>query len=194
MEMQIQVFESGDFGQIRIVDNNGEPWFVATDVARALGYGKPNNAIKMHCKKVNKISYGESQYVLNIIPQSDVYRLIMRSRLANEELKEIILKQISNYHIIMDALKKFEIPEDIPDMFVYAIMEEDTNNIKIGISKNPEARLKQLQTGNSSKLRLIGMRKAENKFKDEKALHQKNESYKIHGEWFSNEAKNTIVI
>ena len=82
---EIQVFTSQKFGEIRITDNDGQPWFVATDVAKALGYERPNDAIHQHCKKVNKISYGELQYGLNIIPESDVYRLIMRSKLESAE-------------------------------------------------------------------------------------------------------------
>lgn len=38
MENGIKVFERQEFGQVRVVDVNGEPWFVASDVARALGY------------------------------------------------------------------------------------------------------------------------------------------------------------
>lgn len=38
MENGIQVFENSEFGAVRVVDVNGEPWFVAKDVARALGY------------------------------------------------------------------------------------------------------------------------------------------------------------
>lgn len=66
----------------------GEPWFVASDVAKALGYERPNDAVNTHCKKVNKFSYGESPrgaQPYNIIPESDVYRLIMRSNLPNAE-------------------------------------------------------------------------------------------------------------
>ena len=42
MENGIKVFERQEFGQVRVVDVNGEPWFVAKDVARALGYASTN--------------------------------------------------------------------------------------------------------------------------------------------------------
>lgn len=83
--MEIQIFEKEEFGQVRITDNNGEPWFVASDVAKALGYEKPNNAVNTHCKKVNKFSYPETGQPINIIPESDVYRLVMRSKLESAE-------------------------------------------------------------------------------------------------------------
>ena len=82
----LQIFERPEFGQVRVVPgDDGQPWFVASDVARALGYERPNDAVNTHCKKVNKFSYGDSPYPYNIIPESDVYRLIMRSKLPDAE-------------------------------------------------------------------------------------------------------------
>lgn len=50
----------------------------------------PNDAVNTHCKKVNKFSYGDmpqGAQPYNIIPESDVYRLIMRSNLKNEDVE-----------------------------------------------------------------------------------------------------------
>ena len=41
MEDNIQIFENPEFGSIRIIEQNGEPWFVARSVAELLGYTKP---------------------------------------------------------------------------------------------------------------------------------------------------------
>lgn len=73
------------FGEIRITDVDGTIWFVANDVAKSLGYEKPNNAINRYCKKVNKFNYPVTGRELNIIPESDVYKLIMRSELPEAE-------------------------------------------------------------------------------------------------------------
>lgn len=84
----IKIFEQQEFGQVRVVDVNGEPWFVASDIAKALGYERPNDAVNTHCKKVNKFSYGDmpqGAQPYNIIPESDVYRLVMRSNLPDAE-------------------------------------------------------------------------------------------------------------
>lgn len=67
----IKIFERQEFGQVRVVDVNGEPWFVASDIAKALGYERPNDAVNTHCKKVNKFSYGDmpqGAQPYNIIP------------------------------------------------------------------------------------------------------------------------------
>jgi len=44
----IQIFSNPQFGQIRVKEVNGEPYFVGIDVATALGYEKPHNAIMQH--------------------------------------------------------------------------------------------------------------------------------------------------
>ena len=85
---EIKIFERPEFGAVRVVENDGEPWFVASDVARALGYERPNDAVNTHCKKVNKFRYGDMPHgsqPYNIIPESDVYRLVMRSNLPDAE-------------------------------------------------------------------------------------------------------------
>lgn len=86
----MKIFENSGFGAVRVVDVNGEPWFVASDIAKALGYERPNDAVNTPCKKVNKFSYGDmpqGAQPYNIIPESDVYRLIMRSNLKNEDVE-----------------------------------------------------------------------------------------------------------
>ena len=54
MEDNIQIFENPEFGSIRIIEQNGEPWFVARDVAELLGYTKPQNAVAMHVDEEDK--------------------------------------------------------------------------------------------------------------------------------------------
>ena len=80
---ELQIFEKAEFGKVRIVMRNGDPWFVARDVAVALGYADPADAIQRHCKKINDSNMGVSPSVPSpkIIPESDVYRLVMRSNL-----------------------------------------------------------------------------------------------------------------
>lgn len=87
---EIKIFDNREFGSVRVVNKDGEPWFVASDVAKALGYANPQKATNDHCKKVNKFSQshdslGTPPLMLNIIPETDVYRLIMRSNLPSAE-------------------------------------------------------------------------------------------------------------
>ena len=85
MKDAMMVFEKEEFGKVRVIEKDGSFWFVATDVAKALGYEKPNNAVNTHCKKVNKINYPVTGQAVNIIPEMDVYRLVMKSQLPSAE-------------------------------------------------------------------------------------------------------------
>lgn len=86
---ELQIFQHKAFGAVRVVEHNGEPWFVASDVAKALGYENPSRDVQRHCKKVNKITQTTDSVgppiTLLIIPESDVYRLVMRSNLPRAE-------------------------------------------------------------------------------------------------------------
>ena len=66
---------------VRIVDQDGEPWFVARDVAGILGYADTDDAIRRHCKNTQTYTGETPGQVrsIRIIPESDVNRLMMRS-------------------------------------------------------------------------------------------------------------------
>lgn len=84
-------FESS---KIRVVTVNDEPWFVGSDVAKALGYAKPENALSRHCKASSTTPKQGGGY-LTIIPERDVYRLIMRSKLpAAEQFEEWVVGEV----------------------------------------------------------------------------------------------------
>ena len=107
-----------------------------------------------------------------------------------ERIGEIdqILKAFENFHVdeeIVDAMKQ---TYNVNKLYVYAIKEESTGNIKIGISANPRRRLEQLQTGNSSTLTLVAVKEAVNGYADEAKLHLTNAAYHVRGEWFSGQA------
>lgn len=84
---ELQIFSSNEFGEIRTIEIDGKPFFVATDVAMALGYANPRKAVKDHCKGVTKrdtpTSSGMQQ--MSYINEGDLYRLIMKSKLPSAE-------------------------------------------------------------------------------------------------------------
>ncbi|WP_240371719.1 BRO family protein [Anoxybacteroides rupiense] len=87
----IRIFEHKMFGEVRFVELNGKPYAVARDVATTLGYSNPNDAITRHCKGVVKfdtLTNGGVQ-TLNIIPEGDIYRLIVK---AAEQSKNLEIK------------------------------------------------------------------------------------------------------
>ena len=82
----IQIFNSPDFGDIRTVTIDGEPWFVGKDVAEALGYAKPLGAVSTHVEKDDSLkrglmdSLGREQETI-FINESGLYALIFGSKL-----------------------------------------------------------------------------------------------------------------
>lgn len=82
------VFNNAEFGNVRTMEINGEPWFVGKDVAVALGYSKPLNAISMHVDEddslkqglIDKIGRKQDTILIN---ESGVYALIFGSKLPN---------------------------------------------------------------------------------------------------------------
>lgn len=85
---ELQIFNNEEFGQVRIMEVDGTPMFVANDVAKALGYSNPSKATNDHCKKAIKIwgndSLGRRQE-FKVIPEGDMYRLITHSKLESAE-------------------------------------------------------------------------------------------------------------
>ena len=81
----LQIFKSEEFGQIRTVEIDGEPWFVGKDVANALGYSNPRKAMIDHVdsedKGVTKRDTPGGNQEMTIINESGLYSLILSSKL-----------------------------------------------------------------------------------------------------------------
>lgn len=83
----IQIFNNPEFGEIRTIDQNGEPWFVGKDVATALGYVDAFGAIKKHVDEEDKLvcqidSAGQKRDT-TLINESGLYSLTMNSKLES---------------------------------------------------------------------------------------------------------------
>ena len=87
MESKISVLESNEFGQVRIIEENGTILFCGKDVATALGYEQPTHAVTRHCKACTKRTHLSSRGLqeTTFITEGDVYRLIVRSKLPAAE-------------------------------------------------------------------------------------------------------------
>ena len=96
---ELVLFENEEFGRLRVTDNSGDPWFIAKDIAVALGYMDTGKAVRTYCKHITKFSPSDSSTVYNIIPESDVYRLVLKSELPSAEkfqdwVVEVVLPSI----------------------------------------------------------------------------------------------------
>lgn len=87
---ELQIFKNEEFGEIRTVEIEGKPFFCGSDVAKALGYSEPHKAVTRHCRddgmKRTPIadSLGRVQETV-FIPEGDLYRLIVSSKLPTAE-------------------------------------------------------------------------------------------------------------
>jgi len=83
----VQVFENSEFGKLEVIEIDGKPYFPATECAKALGYANTKDAVLRHCKGVVKrdLPTNGGVQVVNLIPEGDLYRLIIRSQLPAAE-------------------------------------------------------------------------------------------------------------
>ena len=89
-ENQIQTFTNEQFGQIRTVLIDGEPWFVGKDVATSLGYSNPAKAIRDHVDEEDKLGErivlsGQTREAI-LVNESGLYSLILSSKLPTAKV------------------------------------------------------------------------------------------------------------
>jgi anti-repressor protein len=158
----LQIFNYGE-RQVRTVLVDGNPWFVGKDVAEILGYAIPRKAVRDHCKKHHDVGGSKIDPPSNIdpqtliIPESDVYRLVMRSKLPEAEafqdwVVEQVLPQIRKTGSYgMDPMKALNDPAAMRGLLLtycekVIALEETVNQQKPKIIA-----LDRLSTANGSK-------------------------------------------
>ncbi len=112
---ELQVFNNPEFGEIRTVEINGEPWLVGKDVAAALGYSNPRDALSKHVDDEDKNSVAfrdgtSGNPNLTIINESGLYALVLSSKLPGAKkfrrwvTSEILpsIRKTGSYHLPKD--------------------------------------------------------------------------------------------
>lgn len=84
---EIKVFENSEFGKIQIITIEGKEYFPATECAEILGYKRGRDAVSSHCRGAVKYRSNENGILRDkmYIPEGDLYRLIIRSKLPSAE-------------------------------------------------------------------------------------------------------------
>lgn len=86
---ELKIFNSEEFGDVRTVTINGDPWFVGKDVAAALGFTNPRDAISTHVfdedKGVESIDTLGGKQKMTVINESGLYALVFGSRLKSAQ-------------------------------------------------------------------------------------------------------------
>lgn len=115
----MQVFNNPEFGELRTVEEGGKIFFVASDVANMLGYKNPRKAVSDHCRCVTKryVPHPQGKGILevNAIPEGDVYRLIVSSKLpAAEKFESWVFDEV------LPDIRKYGMyaKQDVIDMMI----------------------------------------------------------------------------
>ena len=144
---QMEIFKNPEFGRVRVIEENGKYLFCGVDVAKALGYTKPQNAIDRHCPHALKRGIGVQtgkkadgtpavQMVeMLFIPEGDVYRLIVHSKLPSAERFERwvfdeVLPSIRKHGAYMTKEKLWEVatsPEALMKLCSDLLAEREKN-------------------------------------------------------------------
>lgn len=153
MKNEMMVFEKEEFGKVRIVMQDEQPWFVAKDVAEILGYKNSSEAVRDNCKYV-EILKSSSELLLDIparglqvIPESDLYRLIMRSQLESSEkfqdwvVEEVLpsIRKTGSYKLKKAAKETTDQPINMAPKTVKAFKAYMSLLKTLGIDKNAAA-------------------------------------------------------
>lgn len=117
MDNKVEKYVHDEFGELEILQAGDKFWFPATECARILGYSNPNDAVTRHCKgcvKHDTLTAGGKQ-TINFIPEGDLYRLIIRSKLLSaqkfeEWIFDCVLPTIRKHgaYIMPDLLEELQ--------------------------------------------------------------------------------------
>ena len=143
----IQIFNNPEFGEIRTVVIDNEPWFVGKDVANALGYAKERNAVQKYVDEDDALKWGVltngGEQSMTVINESGLYSLIFGSKLesakkfkkwvTSEVLPSIrktggyIMPQTTDGKIALLAQGHMELKEEVDSI------REDLENLKMDL-------------------------------------------------------------
>lgn len=142
---ELQVFKNSEFGEVKMIEENGKILFCGSDVARALGYAIPSKAVNTHCKGVSKMEAPTNGGIQNMlfITEGDVYRLIVHSKLPNAIKFESWV-----YDEVLPTIRKhgaYMTPEKLEE----AILNPDTMIKLCTALKDEQDKNKVLQAANS---------------------------------------------
>ena len=120
----LHTFDNEEFGTVRTIEENGRVLFCGKDVATALGYAKPQNAIAAHCKGALKrgILTNGGRQEMSFITEGDVYRLTARSELPGAEkfeswIFDVVLPSIREHGAYMTPATVDDLVRD-PDLII----------------------------------------------------------------------------
>ena len=190
-----QVFNFGDH-EVRTLIKEGEPWFVAKDVADILDYSEAS-AMTRHLddddKGSVKLTVHNQEQEFIVVNESGLYSAILKSRkpeakafkkwVTSEVLPSIRKQGKFSLSDVSNLIKESKLKAENV-VYVYVVENEVTGSVKVGVSSSPSKRLSSLQTGTEHKLNLVHVSDATAVVSEKKVHRMLNEAC-IRGEWFN---------
>lgn len=129
---ELQVFKSEEFGTVRTIERNGEPWFVGKDVAAALGYKDPTKAARERVDEedrgVAKIDTPSGEQEMTVINESGLYSLVLSSKLPSaKKFKRWVTSEV------LPSIRKtgaYAVPKDYPSA-LRALADAEEQKMKL---------------------------------------------------------------
>lgn len=204
---ELQIFKNQEFGEIRSLEINGEPYFVGKDIANILGYERSDNAIRSHVEEEDKLTHQISasgqMRNMTIINESGLYSLIMSSKLPIAKkfkrwVTSDVLPQIRKHGAYLTD-KKIEEVLTNPDTIIRLATDlkrereekkklqlENTQNRQIIGELKPKADYtdKILKSKNTMTATAIAKDYGMSAIELNKILHDLKIQYKQSGQWF----------
>jgi prophage antirepressor-like protein len=168
MTNQMQVFNNSEFGELGIVEIDGKPYFPARRCAEILGYRNPQEAIRNHCKGVSEtltmVQTGVKrdgcpalrETPIKIMPEGDLYRLIVRSKLPAAERFESwvfdeVLPAIRKHGAYMTAatIDKLLADPDFGIRLLVSVMAKRPLRIRVSMGMKSKSALPMMTVLNS---------------------------------------------
>jgi prophage antirepressor-like protein len=152
---EMKVFNNTEFGELGVLVVEGREYFPATECARILGYKDKTSAIKQHCRWVVKHRVPHPQnpdktLEMNFIPEGDLYRLIVKSKLPTAEKFE---KWV--FDEVLPSIRKHGMY--VADKLLDDILKNPDLGIKIFTEyKEAKEKAKQLELENAQNKQIIG--------------------------------------
>lgn len=145
MSNEIKVFDNAEFGSVRTLVINGEPYFVGKDIALILGYAKPRNAIAAHVDEEDKKdapiqgNLGGTQE-MTVINESGLYSLILSSKLPKaKEFKRWVTSEVlpsirkTGSYSIQQKVDSYMIEDSIARAKRWIEEEEERRTLKLTV-------------------------------------------------------------
>ncbi len=142
MENKLQQFHSEEFGKVRVLEIEGQPWFIGKDVAAALGYSNVTRDVKRHVDEEDQgvtemVTPGGTQKLL-IINESGLYSLILSSKLPTaKKFKRWVTSEIlpslrrHGAYITPEVIEQMLSSSDFSQVMLETLLEEQAENDRL---------------------------------------------------------------